>query len=176
MSLELLVIHCTDTPEGRIITKDDILRWHTSPKSEGGKGWRVVGYSDMIYLDGSLINLTPFNQDNKVDPWEITNGARGFNGKSRHIVYAGGLRVHPDLIMEFDDDLDDINFNDKYVPADTRTLEQLDTMEVYVKYMIKRHPGIKVCGHNQISNKACPSFDTRKWLHKIGVEQKNILQ
>lgn len=30
------------------------------------------------------------NEDGNVDPWEITNGAAGYNGVSRHIVYAGG--------------------------------------------------------------------------------------
>lgn len=174
MELNYLVIHCTATPEGRDIQKDDIVRWHMSPKSKGGRGWDRLGYSDMIYLDGSLVNLTPYNQDNKVDPWEITWGAKGINSRSRHVVYTGGLKLDPELEMLGEDDLDDIPFNDKYVPNDTRTPAQLDTMEVYVRYMIKRHPNIKVAGHNQFASKACPSFNVPKWLRSIGIEEKNI--
>jgi len=138
--LEYLVIHCTATPEGRNISSDTIRRWHTAPKPEG-RGWRQVGYSDMIHLDGSLENLTPFNQDGIV---------------ARHVVYVGGVN------------------EDNTYAKDTRTPEQTDTLEVYVKYMIKRHPDIKVAGHNQFAAKACPSFDTVEWCKSIGVEDKNI--
>jgi len=174
MNLDYLVIHCTATPSGRDITKDDIIRWHLSPKSKGGRGWSRLGYSDMIYLDGSLINLTPYNQDNSVDNKEITWGVAGINSRSRHVVYAGGLDLDHDLEGMSDDDLDEMSFNDKYIPADTRTPAQLETMEVYVKYMIKRHPNIKVAGHNQFANKACPGFDVQRWLRHIGVCEKNI--
>lgn len=175
-TLDYLVIHCTATPEGREVTADDIIRWHTSPKSKGGRGWSRLGYSDMIYLDGSLVNLTPFNQDSKVDPWEMTWGAAGINARSRHVVYVGGLGIDPDLELMSDDELDEVPFNDKYVPRDTRTPAQTDTLEIYVKYMIKRHPNIKVLGHNQVAEKACPSFDVKRWLHSIGVECKNIFE
>lgn len=173
-SLDYLVIHCTSTPRGRHITKDDIIRWHMNPKSLGGRGWDRLGYSDMIYLDGSLINLTPYNQDSIVDPWEITWGAKGVNSRSRHVVYAGGLDIDPDLELLSEDELDEMSFNDKYVPADTRTPAQLETFEIYVKYMIKRHPYIIIGGHNQFSNKPCPSFDTERWLHQIGINSRNI--
>jgi hypothetical protein len=49
--LTYLVIHCTATPEGRDVTKEDIIRWHTAPKSKGGRGWSIVGYSRMINLN-----------------------------------------------------------------------------------------------------------------------------
>jgi len=173
MDLEYLIIHCTATPAGRNIKKDDIIRWHLSPKSEGGRGWTRLGYSDMIYLDGSLVNLTPYNQDSKVDPWEMTWGAKGINAKSRHMVYVGGLDVDPEL-MNAEDDNEELEFNEKYVPEDTRTEQQIDTMEVYVRYMIKRHPNIKVAGHNQFATKACPSFNVPDWLQSIGIDARNI--
>jgi N-acetylmuramoyl-L-alanine amidase len=172
--LTYLVIHCTATPAGRDIQKDDIIRWHLSPKSKGGRGWKRLGYSDMIYLDGSLVNLTPYNQDSKVDPWEMTWGARGINAKSRHVVYAGGLELDPELAMMGEDDLEEVPFNDRYVPSDTRTPEQKETLEVYIRYMIKRHPNIKVAGHNQFASKACPSFNVTRWLRSIGIKEKNI--
>ena len=89
--LERLVIHCTATPPGREVSAADIRRWHTAPVSQGGRGWRQVGYTDLIHLDGSVERLVPNNEDRTVDPWEITNGARGYNATSRHIAYAGGV-------------------------------------------------------------------------------------
>jgi N-acetylmuramoyl-L-alanine amidase len=157
--LAYLVIHCTATPKGRVVTKEEIIRWHTAPKEKGGRGWKQVGYSDMILLDGTLVNLVPHNENDVVDPWEITNGASGINSVSRHIVYVGGM-------------------DEKYKkPEDTRTDSQKKTMEDYVKQMIKSHPKIKVMGHYQAPDaggKACPSFDVPKWLLSIGIQVGNI--
>ena len=49
-----------------------------------------VGYTDLFHLDGRVERLVANNEDANVDPWEITNGATGYNSISRHIVYAGG--------------------------------------------------------------------------------------
>lgn len=72
------------------MTAADIRRWHTSPVSKGGRGWKQVGYTDIIHLDGKVERLVNNNEDANVDPWEITNGAKGYNSVSRHVVYAGG--------------------------------------------------------------------------------------
>lgn len=155
--LKFLIIHCTATPEGREVTSEEIHDWHIN-----GRGWKRVGYSDMVHLDGSLENLIPFNQDDTVDQWEISNGVKGLNTVARHIVYVGGCSKYK---MPWQ----------KFHPAkDTRTLAQKDTLLTYVKYMIKRHPHIKVGGHNQFANKACPSFDVPKWLRANGIDEKNI--
>ncbi len=155
--LKYLVIHCTATPEGREITKKDIEQWHLKER-----GWSRVGYSDMIHLDGSLENLIEFDQDDNVDSWEISNGARGFNGISRHVVYTGGAeKTKP-------------SWSKYYPPKDTRTEAQKKTLLTYVKFMILRHPDIKVIGHNNISNKACPSFDVVAWLKNENIPFENI--
>jgi len=157
MKLNYLIIHCTATSEGQHITKNDIIRWHTAPKHQGGRGWSRPGYSDIIYLDGSLVNIHPFNQNNKVDSWEITNGVRGLNGVARHVVYVGGV-------------------NKKRKPKDTRTQAQKHTLEIYVKFMLKRHPNLQIMGHYQApkANKVCPSFDVPKWCKAIGIPEGNI--
>ena len=147
--LKFLIIHCTDTPEGRPISSADIRQWHIVEN-----GWSKVGYADMIHLDGVLENLTPFNQDDTVDNFEITNGARGYNGVARHVVYVGGRRGGK--------------------PFDTRTNEQWDSLEAYVRYTVLRHPNILIGGHNQFSSKDCPSFDVPYWLKSICIEEKNI--
>lgn len=151
--LRYLVLHCTATPEGREVTAADIRRWHTSPVSKGGRGWKQPGYTDIIRLDGTVERLVDNNEDANVDPWEITNGAKGYNAVSRHVVYAGGCA------------------RDGETPKDTRTPEQLRAMEAYVKDFHKRFPGVRIIGHNEVAAKACPSFDVQKWLKSIGINQ-----
>ena len=79
--LKYLVIHCTATPEGREVSAADIRRWHTSP-APAGRGWKQVGYTDLFHLDGRVERLVANNEDANVDPWEITNGAAGYNSIS----------------------------------------------------------------------------------------------
>lgn len=150
--LQYLVLHCTATPEGREVTAADIRRWHTSPVSAGGRGWKQPGYTDIIHLDGTVERIVDNNEDANVDPWEITNGAKGYNAVSRHVVYAGGC----DRLMK---------------PKDTRTPGQLRAMEAYVKDFHRRFPNVRIIGHNEVAAKACPSFDVREWLKSIGINQ-----
>lgn len=147
-----LVIHCTATPEGREVSAADIKRWHTSPPPVG-RGWKQVGYTDLIHLDGSVERLVANNEDEWVDPWEITNGVAGKNSVSRHIVYAGGCA------------------SDGKTPKDTRTAAQKKSLAAYVKDFHAKHPTVSIVGHNELAAKACPSFDVQKWLAEIGVKQ-----
>ncbi len=48
-----------------------------------------MGYTDLFHLQGGVERLVNNNED-QVNPWEVTNGAKGYNSVSRHIVYAGG--------------------------------------------------------------------------------------
>jgi len=165
--LDFLVLHCTDTPEGRHITTKDIERWHMSPVEIGGRGWDRVGYSDMFYVDGSLHNLTPFNQDNNVDPWEMTFGAAGVNSRSRHVVYSGGRK------KETVSDQSGQSAQ-SWIVGDTRNEKVKANMAIYCKYMILRHPDIKIAGHYHFAKKPCPGFDVEKWCKAVGIPDKNI--
>lgn len=150
--LKYLVIHCTATPEGREVSAADIRRWHTSPVSAGGRGWKQVGYTDLVHLDGTVERLVDNNEDAWVDDWEITNGAAGYNSVSRHVVYAGGC----DRSMK---------------PKDTRTAAQRTALERYVKDFHRRFPDVRIVGHNELAAKACPSFDVQAWLESTGINQ-----
>ncbi|MFK1813907.1 N-acetylmuramoyl-L-alanine amidase [Bacteroides fragilis] len=150
--LKYLVIHCTATPEGREVSAADIRRWHTSPVSAGGRGWKQVGYTDLVHLDGTVERLVDNNEDAWVDNWEITNGAAGYNSVSRHVVYAGGC----DRSMK---------------PKDTRTAAQRTALERYVKDFHRRFPDVRIVGHNELAAKACPSFDVQAWLESTGINQ-----
>ncbi len=120
----------------------------------GGRGWRQVGYSDLVRLDGTCENLVPYDDNDEVDPWEITNGISSSSElflRARHIVYAGGGKGY-----------------------DTRNEAQTNTLINKVKQTINRHPNIEVLGHNQVNKTGCPGFDVAQWLRSIGVAEKNI--
>lgn len=151
--LKYLVLHCTATAEGREVTSDEIRAWHTNPVSKGGRGWKQVGYTDLIHLDGRVERLVSNNEDANVDSWEITNGAAGYNSVSRHVVYAGGVAA------------------DGKTVKDTRTQAQRQAMEAYVKDFHKRFPKVRIIGHGEVAAKACPSFDVQAWLKSIGIIQ-----
>lgn len=155
MDLKYLIIHCTATPGGREITKEWIEHVHLV-----GRGWNQVGYSELFHLNGDVTRLVDYNDDDIVDKWEITNGARGMNSKSRHIVYAGGVSAK--------------KINGKYKPEDTRTDEQKKSLEEYVKAQTAIHPNWKIAGHYHFAAKACPSFNVEEWLKEIGIPEKNI--
>lgn len=150
-SLKYLVIHCTATREGREVSSDEIRHWHTDPVSKGGRGWKQVGYTDMIHLDGRVERLVKNNEDEWVDPWEITNGVAGYNSVSRHVVYVGGYAADGQRVK------------------DTRTSAQAVALEKYVREFHRRHPRVKIVGHNELAAKACPCFDVQKWLKEKGI-------
>lgn len=147
-----LMIHCSSTPEGREVTREELAQWGYD------RGWRnqLFGYSDFIHLDGRIENLVPYNEDPFIDPWEISNGARGYNGITRHVMYVGGC---------------DRNMK----PKDTRNVEQETALIYYVHESLELWPDIKLIGHNQVTAlKACPSFDVPEWALEIGIPNKNI--
>jgi len=114
-------------------------------------------YSDIIHLNGNIQSLLNNKSNNRTDSWDLKYNNEDINTLSRHIAYVGGLNKD--------------NTNSK----DTRTLEQEETLEVYVKYMIKRHPDIKIAGYNQFKEKFSPGFKVDKWLQEINISKENIL-
>jgi N-acetylmuramoyl-L-alanine amidase len=79
-----LILHCTATPQGRWVSPEMIEQWHKSSPPQGF-GWKQVGYSDLIMLDGSRHQFIIHNNNQVIDDFEITNGAAGINNISRHI-------------------------------------------------------------------------------------------
>lgn len=148
-----LFIHCSATIEGVDLDGDWIKKLHM-----GRKGWSRTGYSDVIKLDGTIDNVWDYDADGNVEAYEYTWGVKGrtmLNRNSRHICYIGGL--------------------DKRKEAkDTRTPEQLDTMEAYVKTQIAMNPNIVVLGHNQVQYKGCPCFEVYDWCQEVGIDKHNV--
>lgn len=67
MTITRIVIHCSDTPNGRETSAADIHRWHLE------RGWDGIGYHHVITLDGDVqagrpyywqgAHADPFNKD-----------------------------------------------------------------------------------------------------------------
>ncbi len=49
-----IIIHCSDTPNGREDTAEDIHRWHTKERK-----WSGIGYHYVIERKGKLVNGRP---------------------------------------------------------------------------------------------------------------------
>ena len=145
-----LMVHCTATPSLFDVRREHIEKWHLHER-----GWSRVGYSMLVERSGELDIMIGFDRDEVIESWEISNGARGWNGSTKHIAYAGGLGKDGS-------------------PEDNRTDEQKASLITAVKMLVMLYPSIKVIGHNQVSDKFCPSFDVRKWAKSIGIPDKNI--
>lgn len=142
--LKYLIVHCTATPPSMDVKGDDIRAWHKA------RGWKQVGYSDLIHLDGTVENLVPYDDNNVVEEDEITNGAIGYNGISRHVCLVGGI---------------DTNGN----PEDNFTDAQKNSLVTYISNFKLLHPDCAVIGHNEVAAKACPSFNVQEFMKNYGI-------
>lgn len=77
--IDWIIVHCSDTPEGRNDTVEDIRRWHKA------KGWSDIGYHYVVYLDGSV------HDGRNVD--KIGAHCENYNYNSIGICYIGGKTV-----------------------------------------------------------------------------------
>lgn len=153
--LKYYIVHCTATPEGREVTSEELNLWWDQ---RWGKN-RKNGYSKLIHLDGGQEILTNYDNNAWKESDEITWGAKGYNSFAHHSCYVGGTEKG--------------NLNKA---KDTRTYDQKRSLMADMLNFHYLHPDIIFGGHNQISNKACPSFDVRKFCQEIGIPEKNILQ
>ena len=155
MKVEHLIIHCSATPEGKNYDKKFFDLVHKSPPPVG-RGWRKYGYNDVIDINGKIIELEASNYDIIMSSTEIANGVAGINAKSIHVCYIGGMT------------------KDGKQPKNTMNEIQELALIFYIMRCLWHNPKILISGHNQWSNKACPSFDVPKFLKQIGINQANI--
>lgn len=158
-NVDYLIIVNTNTPGGHVVTKADIIEHHTESVHIGGLGLNRPRIDDLISLEGELINIIPETSPNEVDLWGISEGVDGLTGQAKYVAFVGGRT------------------KDGSKGWDTRTKEQKQTLEVYVKYQLLRKPGLLVIGLDQIpamKGIEMPSFNVTRWLESIGVDDKNI--
>jgi N-acetylmuramoyl-L-alanine amidase len=103
-------------------------------------GWKSPGYHIIVKPDGSWVQLSDFNN--------ITNGVKGINSTSLHISYIGGI-------------------DSKGKPLDNRTKEQKEIFETVYRTFKEKMPSLTFHAHYEFTNKACPSFDVKKWIDSL---------
>ena len=101
-----------------------------------GNGWRDIGYHLVIRRDGSV--------EKGRDISDSGAHAAGYNSKSIGLCLVGGMA---------EDNSAENNF----------TAQQWTSLLAKVKELLVDFPNAKVIGHNEISEKECPSFDVQKW-------------
>lgn len=135
-----LIIHCSDTPNGRHTSAREIDRWHAArhdiaQRDEAaielsGLPFAYCGYHGIILLDGTIIRT-------RLDT-EKGSHCRGYNADSLGFVLIG---------------------RDKY------TLAQWESLKWQVNDSLRLWGNLIISGHNEFNQgKTCPGFDVQKWL------------
>ena len=79
--IRFIVVHCTDTPEGREVSGEEIDRWHRQ------RGFMMIGYHYVVHLDGTIEHGRP----------EFMQGAHckkgGGNKHGIGVCYVGGRNL-----------------------------------------------------------------------------------
>lgn len=150
-AINLIVIHCSATPNGRRTTAADIDVWHQSRGFQRARTWRnrqnyslaAIGYHFVIYIAGTV--ATGRHLD------EIGAHVAGNNRNSIGICMAG---------------------TDRFSAA------QWEALKGCVTALQKLYPRARICGHRDLSPdqnndglvepwewlKTCPGFDVATWL------------
>lgn len=141
-NIDTIIIHCTATrPDwwsGKTSQEkvDEVRRWHVQDR-----GWSDIGYHYLIDRDGTLVEGRPLERTGA--------HAKGHNTGSVGIALFGG---HGGNVSD--------QFDDNFTEDQDRALREL------IDRLKAEHPIVKTIGHNEVANKACPTFVVRDWLAK----------
>ena len=120
---------------------DDSVNASVIDRWHKARGWKGCGYHFIVLIDGT--NETGMMID------KVGAHVKGMNKSSIGICYIGGLE------------------RDGKTPKDTRTPEQKESLLLLIKTLNKIYPEATLHGHNEFSNKACPSFDVQSQYKNI---------
>ena len=107
--------------------------------------WKNPGYHIIVKPDGTWVQLQDFNR--------VSNGVAGINSTSIHIAYIGGIDRNGRAINNM-------------------TPEQEEVFITVYNTFKNKLPNLTFHGHNEFSNKACPSFNIQEWIKKIEKENQ----
>ena len=184
------IIHCTATPAGRELDRNDILKMHIGPAPLGAGRVRYKGktYASRQVLPKEEIGGVPvFKLTGR--GWRVPGYRQMINLKGEVVTIVtdnGDGFLDPWEVTNGVAGINNTAIHDVYVGGvdannvrnarDTRTPAQKEAMKLETLEMIKRFPNILIGGHYHFAAKACPSFNVEKWLEEIGVPERNILR
>lgn len=79
-TIDKIIIHCTATPAGRVVTVKDVDAWHRQ------RGFQGIGYHYLIGLNGEVWKGRPLEA--------IGAHTAGQNARSIGVCYVGGLDLN----------------------------------------------------------------------------------
>ena len=120
---------------------DDSVNASVIDRWHKARGWKGCGYHFIVLIDGTI------ETGRMID--EVGAHVKGINKSSIGICYIGGLE------------------KDGKTPKDTRTPNQKESLLLLIKTLKKIYPEATLHGHNEFSNKACPSFDVQSQYKNI---------
>ena len=146
-----LIVHCTATPPNFMPNAtpaqrvDEVRRWHVEDNA-----WSAVGYHFLVDRGGQLLNGRPISKAGAhvKSHNSDTIGVSLFGGK-------GGTK--------------DQAFEDNFTPKQGETLRKLIN-----RLQSEYGPDLKISGHHEYANKACPCFDVRRWLNNRPVRTSAV--
>ena len=106
------------------------------------RGFSDIGYHYVIDIKGDIHAGRPIEL--------IGAHTKGQNKYSIGVAYVGGVEL------------------DGVTPKDTRTKAQKDAIIRLVKKLKGCYPDVKIHGHNEFSNKACPSYNLQNEINLFG--------
>jgi hypothetical protein len=141
---------------------------HTTASNSGNKPQDIQNYflNVLFWRKGGYHIMYP--QTGKSKMWydwkdEATNGilpnpSRTLdNSNTIHLSYIGGIN----------------NANQNEAVCNITGSQETQIIED-IKSILKWYPNVKILGHNQINQKACPSFWVPDWLRAWGMPEANI--
>jgi len=154
-TIENIIIHESDTPNGRPQTVEDIDQWHRergfhrdpAAVSAFNPTLQAIGYHYVIYVDGSL-------HTGRAES-EIPAAVEGHNTTSINICLIG---------------------KGKY------TAQQWESLRMAISMLTQKYPHAAVKGHYQFDTairqgKTCPDFDVPAWWSAgMVAEARHILE
>ena len=150
-TINKLIVHCADTPNGRKNTVEDIDAWHRKAGFLRSSVYRKafnpslysIGYHYVVYPDGTV--HTGRSES------EVGAHARGHNAHSIGICLLG---------------------KDKFTQA------QWDSLKRLLEQKQREYPEAVILGHYEVDayGKTCPNFDVQEYVRKGFVpEGKHVL-
>jgi hypothetical protein len=196
--MKYLVVHCTDTPYDMQVTMDDIVKWHTGPRTKG---------DGSIIYKGKQVPVTKLESEYMLLPSGTSIKASKVSGRGwSQVGYSDMINRNGQLFnlvpYTFDNVIDSrevtngaegYNSESRHIvlaggwsrdgkvkdgkglkASDLYTPHQLDELESYIRMQLQVVPGLIVIGHNRLSKKTCPNFDVAGFCKDRGIQASHV--